>query len=77
MGTFELKTNLHKIIDEIKNEQLLLAIYDFLKVQSQIKPGNLWATISGVQKKEVLLAFEESENEKNLIEREKVFKPNK
>ena len=31
MGTVELKSDIHKILDRIENEQLLRTIYDFLK----------------------------------------------
>ena len=31
MGTVELKTNIHKIVDGIQNEQLLQTLYDFFK----------------------------------------------
>ncbi len=30
MGTIELKSNIHKIVDGIQNEQLLKALYNFL-----------------------------------------------
>jgi hypothetical protein len=30
MGALELKSDLHKILDKIENEQLLRTIYDFL-----------------------------------------------
>ena len=77
MGTIELKTNIHKIVDGIQSEQLLRTIYDFLKVREKGKPGHLWASLSEAQKQEVLAAYEESEDENNLIEREKIFKPKK
>jgi hypothetical protein len=74
MGTIELKSNIHKIVDGIQNEQLLKTIYDFLKVRETAKPGVLWSSLTEEQKQEVLLAYDESEDESNLIDREKVFK---
>lgn len=77
MGTIELKSNIHKIVDEIQNEQLLKAIYDFLKIRETEKPGRMWNTLTKEQKQEVLLAYDESEHENNLIDREKVFNRSK
>lgn len=74
MGTIELKSNIHKIIDGIQSEQLLQTIYDFLKVRETSKPGQLWDSLSDLQKNEVLLAYDESEDERNLLERKKVFR---
>ena len=77
MESIELKSNIHKIVDGIQNEQLLKTIYDFLKVRETNKPGNLWSSLSEDQKKEIFLAYEESEDENNLVDREKVFKRTK
>lgn len=73
MSTPELKLHIHKIVDGIQNEQLLKAIYDFLKIRESQKSGKLWSALSDKEKQEVLLAYEESENPKNLVSREKVF----
>jgi hypothetical protein len=73
MGTIELRSNIHKIVDEIQNEQLLETIYDFLKVRETEKPGRLWDSLTNDQKQEILLAYDESEDKNNLIDREKVF----
>ena len=77
METRELRSNIHKIVDGIQNEQLLKTIYDFLKIRETSKPGRLWDSLTEDQKQEVLLAYDESESENNLIDREKVFKPTK
>ena len=73
MSTVDLKSSIHKIIDGIQSEQLLQAIYDFLKVRESNKPGQLWDSLTEEQKQEVLLAYEESEDDNNLIERDKFF----
>lgn len=74
MGTIELKSNIHKIVDGIQNEHLLRVIYDFLKLKESEKSGGFWDSLTEEQKQEVLLAYDESEDDDNLIEREKVFK---
>jgi hypothetical protein len=73
MGTIELKSNIHKIVDGIENEQLLKTLYDFLKIRDTNKSG-YWASLTEEQKQEVLLAYEESEDETNLVAKENVFK---
>jgi len=66
MGTIELKSDLHKILDRIENEQLLRTIYDFLKQRENAKEGQIWNTLTVDQKKEVYLSYKESQDDKNL-----------
>ena len=49
----------------------------FLKVRETTKPGGLWNSLTEEQKQEVLLAYEESDDENNLVDIEKVFKRSK
>ncbi len=72
MGTIELKSDLHKILDKIDNEQLLRAIYDFLKQREDAKEGQIWSTLTEEQKKEVYLSYEESNDDDNLIDWDEV-----
>ena len=74
MGTIELKSDLHKILDRIENEQLLRIIYDFLKQSEHAKEGQIWKTLTEEQKREVYLSYEESQDDKNLIDWEIVKK---
>ena len=74
MGTIELKTNLHKIVDRIDDERLLNAIYSFLQVRENSEEGQMWKSLTEEQKKEVLLAYEESEDDANLIEDKDIWK---
>ena len=74
MGTIELKTNLHKIVDRIEDERLLQAIYSFLQVRENSEEGQMWKSLTEEQKKEVLQAYEESENDANLIDDKDVWK---
>jgi hypothetical protein len=77
MSTAELKSDIHKIVDGIQNEQLLRALYDFLKIRTTSKPGQLWNSLTEEQKKEVLSAYDESEDQDNLVERDQVYKKTK
>lgn len=74
MSTIELKSNLHKILDKIDNEQLLRVLYDFLKERENSVEGQFWKTLTEEQKKEVYLSYEESEDDNNLINWEDVKK---
>lgn len=67
MGATELKSDLHKILDSIENEQLLRTIYDFLKEREHAQEGQIWKSLTEEQKKEVYLSYEEAEDDKNLI----------
>ena len=66
MGTVELKLDLHRILENIDNEQLLRTIHEFLKERENSKEGQIWSTLSEEQKKEVYLSYEDSEEDKNL-----------
>ena len=74
MRTIELKSNLHKIVDQIEDERLLRAIYSFLKLRENSEDGRIWNSLTEEQKKEVMLAYDESEDEANLIEDKEVWK---
>ena len=74
MSTIELKSNLHKIVDKIDNEQLLQTIYDFLKLSENSQEGQIWKSLTEEQKKEVYLSYQESEDDKNLVSWDEVNK---
>ena len=74
MGTIEMKSDLHKILDKIENEQLLRTIYDFLKQSENLEEGQIWKTLTEEQKREVYLSYKESHDDKNLIDWEDVKK---
>lgn len=74
MKAIELKSNIHKIVDGIQSAQLLQALYDFLKSREINKSSRLWDSLTEEQKQEVILGYEESEDEDNLLDRDEVFK---
>ncbi|HEY0244251.1 MAG TPA: hypothetical protein VGC01_01700 [Mucilaginibacter sp.] len=62
----ELKSEFHELIDQVNDPELLLQFYD--AISQSVKPENsLWQSLSIERQLEVLAAFEESENEENLI----------
>lgn len=74
MSTTEIKTNLHKIVDRIEDERLLRVIYDFLEVREKSNEGQLWKTLTTEQQQEVLQAYEDSENDSNLVDDKDVWR---
>jgi hypothetical protein len=73
MGTAELKSNLHKIVDRIEDERLLRAIYSFLNERENSEEGKIWSSLTEDQKKEVLQAYKESEDDSNLMSDDDVW----
>ncbi len=74
MDTIELKKSFHLLIDSIDNENLLINFYDIIKKRSSAKEGQLWEKLTIKDKKELLLALEESEDPENLISHEEMKK---
>lgn len=74
MSALQLKSDLHKIVDRIENEQLLQTIYDFLKMQEQSEEGAIWKSLTEEQKNDVYLSYTESQEERNLVDWETVRK---
>jgi len=74
MNSIELKNKFHLLIDSIDNENLLNNFYDILKRRSNVHEGHLWNRLSKDEREELLLAFEESDKEENLISQEKMTK---
>jgi len=73
MGTIELKSNIHKIVDDIQNEDLLQSLYLFLQSRVSEDTGGIWKSLSGSQKEEILMAYEESFDEKKLSDADSIF----
>jgi len=74
MGAVELKSNIHRIVDKTQDESLLQIIYDFLTVKNKNKDGKLWASLTQTEREELLSAYQESDDEKNLLDRNILFK---
>jgi hypothetical protein len=66
MKLTELKSEFHHLIDQIEDPGILEQFYNALS--NSIKPDtSLWASLSSEQQKGVLIAYEESEDDTNLI----------
>jgi len=74
MSTVELKSNLHQLIDGIQNTKLLESVYDLLSERKNAKAGTLWNSLTDSQRKEVMDAFEESNNPENLTAHSEILR---
>ena len=73
MNISELKTSLHRLIEEVDNSKILEFLHSYL-VQNSSESGVLWQALSDSQKTEVLEAYEESEKTEDLIPHSEVVK---
>lgn len=74
MSIKEIRSGIFDIVNSIQNEEVLQRLYDHLKSTDLNKTGDLWNSLTSEQKKEVLLAYEESKDKNNIIDRDDVFK---
>ena len=66
MKLAELKSDFHNLIDQIEDPELLEQFYGALS--NSLKPDNsLWNSLTPEQQQDVLIAYEESEDESNLV----------
>jgi hypothetical protein len=74
MNAIEVKSNLHQLIDNIQNINLLNSILEVLNNTQNQKEGELWSSLSESQKSEVIAAYNESEDESTLIKSKDVLR---
>lgn len=67
MNTLELKSNFHKLIDEIENEKILSSFYDILSSANSHDEGSLWARLSLKERLELIEIEKEIQFDENLI----------
>jgi len=66
------KEKLHKIIDEIKDEKKLEGFYRLISSLEKLQIGKLYDSLTDEQKNELNLSYDESFDEKNLLNHEEV-----
>ena len=74
MNKVELKQNLHLLINKIDNINLLEEYYREMKIVVEDNRSGIWNNLTGAQKQEVLLSYEDSKNEKGLLDHSDVMK---
>jgi len=70
----KIKEEFHHLIDSINDEQLLKGYYELIQNLNSGETGQIWNNMTEEQKQEVLSAYEESFDPKNLISYEEVIK---
>ncbi len=68
-----IKEDFHHLIDTIDDEQLLNSYFQLMQ-QLTSQNGQIWNNLTEHQKNEVLLSYDESFDDKNLIPHEQVKK---
>ncbi|MEO5673274.1 MAG: hypothetical protein ABIQ74_01385 [Chitinophagales bacterium] len=74
METPELKSQLHHLIDQLDDPNILGEYYKEIKKAVAVSKTKLWDTLTDDQKQEVLLSYEESKDPGNLVDHETVMK---
>ncbi|GAA3967482.1 hypothetical protein [Mucilaginibacter dorajii] len=67
-----IKEDFHHLIETIDDEQLLKGNYQLIQQLNNNQTGNLWKNLSETEKQELLLAYDESFEEKNLVSHEQM-----
>ena len=70
--TIKIKDDLHSLIDKTDNDNLLEIVYRILDSKGGDKEGELINSLSPDQKKELYEAYDESFDEANLIDLQKL-----
>ncbi len=73
MNKTKLRSNLHKLIDQIDNQNLLEEYYKEIKSIIEKSQCNVWDKLTDEQKKDVLLSYEESEEDNHLLDHDTVM----
>lgn len=68
-----IKEDFHHLIDTIEDEQVLNGYYQLIKSNTG-EYGQLWNNLTEEQKAELLIAYDESFDPRNLISHEEVKK---
>ncbi len=68
----KIKDDFHHLIDSIEDEQLLQHYYRLIRGTKNDENGTLWNNLSAAEKEELLIAYDESFDNKNLLSHEQV-----
>ena len=70
--SIRIKDDLHSLIDKIDNDDLLEMVYKILDSRNKSIEGELIRGLSEQQKKELYESYDESQDESNLIDLDKL-----
>lgn len=66
------KDEFHKLIDKIKDEEVLEGYYKLIQKLNMHETGDLWNILTVEEKNELMVSYQESFNQENLISHEQV-----
>lgn len=66
MGTLELRSRLHELIDATKSEEFLLRLYEPLRGQEKEQEAGVWYSLTEADRERVLKAYSTSLDPRNL-----------
>lgn len=75
--TLKIKNSLHAMIDKIENEELLEIVYQLLDSRSSKNEGELLNKLSVQEKQELYEAYEDSQDNANLLDFDEIKKKQK
>jgi hypothetical protein len=67
-----IKEAFHKLIDEIRDEEILKSYFQLILRLNSNQTGQLWNSLSSAEKDELLISYDESLDPKNLVSHEDV-----
>ena len=68
----KIKDDFHQLIDSIEDEELLQRCYQLIQKINTDQNGNLWHGLTEDEKKKLLIAYEESFDDDNLLSHDEV-----
>ncbi|MGB4776351.1 MAG: hypothetical protein WBP45_14340 [Daejeonella sp.] len=68
------KEQFHKLIDSVNNEGLLESFFNLFNSQIRRTQGQLWESLTKEEQAELLLSYDESFDDKNLMNHDLVKK---
>ncbi len=74
MTSIQLKSNFHKLIEDISNQKLLEKFYEIMTIANSTNEGKFWDSLSEEQKAEIIEIDIETNDETNLIDEEEIKK---
>jgi len=73
-AAMKIKEEFHHLIDTIEDEEVLKGYFDIIQTLNDNQNGEGFGDLTDEQRVELLLSYEESLDEKNLIQHEEVKK---
>ncbi|MFC0517527.1 hypothetical protein ACFFGT_25165 [Mucilaginibacter angelicae] len=67
-----IKEDFHHLIDTIDDEQLLKSYYQLVQQLNANRTGHLWNNLNEAEKQELLIAYDESFDDANLLSHDQV-----